>query len=898
MPRNLLSFPAICPQMKPPYSFRKLHHWLKPRKIGVWIGLAIATFGLVLSTAAVAQIPGDGAIELSVEPERIERLDPVQLEREGRALYDRGQFRAAAGTWQEAARTFTARGDLLGQAGSLSYRSMALYELGELEAAQTDLDRAFQLLSLEPGTGSHGILAQILNNRGRIQLALGDAQGALETWQQASEAYHAIDDRAGELGATVNQALALQSLGLYRRARRILEGVEEQLAGVPDSRVKAAGLRNLGITLQMVGDPNRSQAVLETALAIDRQFNFPPDLSATLRALGNTARALPDPEAALTYYREAVRAADELPHLEIPAGLNALGVLVQLERTEEAFELASTLRQNLNRLSIGRSTVYAKVNFAEHLIDLTSNHLDPERADLALVLQDLATLLGEAIETAGALQDPRAESYATGQLAHLYEASDRFDDAAALTQEALRISLGNRATDITAKWATQLGRILKRQGKLEDAIAAYSEAVRALRTLRQDLVSINTDVQLSFQESVEPVYRELVGLLLQSPNPSQANLVKARETIENLQIAELDNFFREACLTTQPIAIDELDPTAAVIYPIVVPISNASPSQTRIEVLLSLPGKPLKNYKTVIPQAQFEETLDRFRQSLSLSFPKSERLAIYARVYDWLIRPIVTDLESSRIETLVFVLDGSLRNLPMAVLYDGERYAIEKYNLALSPGLQLLEPQPLDRTQLQATIGGLSEARQGFPALPNVEFELERIGEKIISEVWLDGEFTTETVRSAIASTDRPILHLATHGQFSSNVDETFILTWDGRIPITELASLLQARDETRTRTIELLVLSACQTAKGDNRAILGLAGFAVKSGARSTLGTLWTVRDRSTADLIARFYQELSVPGTRKSQALRKAQLFLMEQPGYEHPFFWAPFVLVGNWL
>ncbi|MDY6941019.1 MAG: CHAT domain-containing protein [Cyanobacteriota bacterium] len=886
-----------------PHFFTVRHRWLKSWKIWLRIGLAVATFVLVVSTTALAQIPSGETRPISVE---LDATTPLLLEREGRELYDGGQFSAAADAWGEAARQFAALGDILGQAGSLSYRSMALYELGEFEAAQADLDRALQLLPLDDRPGGRAILAQVLNNLGRIQLARGNAQLALDTWRDAFEAYEAIEDRSGALGASINQAIALQALGLYRQASSLLDRVDAQLTDDLDSRLQATGLRNLGIALQVVGDLKRAREVLERSLVASRQLDFAPEISATLRALGNTARVSEDPETALAYFQEAAIAARELPGPEISARLNILSLLVELERWEEAREQTQILRDRMGSLPIGRSTVYAKVNFAENLIRLELQRSpqrpssSPQRPTLERgeTFAELAQLLAEAIEIARTLEDSRAESYATGQLAHVYEVGDRLDDATALTQKALSLSLGNGATDITAKWATQLGRILKRQGQFQEAISAYSEAVRALGILRKDLVSIDPDIQFSFQESIEPVYRELVGLLLQSPHPSQANLIEARETIEALQIAELDNFFREACLTAQSVSIDDLDPTAAVIYPIILPMSEATTPQTRIEVLLSLPGEPLRNYKTVLPQEEFDETVSQFRQSLSLSFPKSKRLATYSLVYDWLLRPIETDLEERGIETLVFVLDGSLRNLPMSVLFDGDRYLLEKYSLALAPGLQLLEPQSLDNSELKASIGGLSKSSQGFPALPYVEFELEQVEETIASEVWLDGEFTTEAIRGAIAQTARPILHLATHGQFSSNASETFILTWDGRIPVTELGTLLQSRDETRDRAIELLVLSACQTAKGDNRAILGLAGFAVKSGARSTLGTLWTVWDRSTAKLMARFYQELSVPGTHKSEALRQAQLSLLQQPEYEHPFYWAPFVLVGNWL
>ena len=139
-------------------------------------------------------------------------------------------------------------------------------------------------------------------------------------------------------------------------------------------------------------------------------------------------------------------------------------------------------------------------------------------------------------------------------------------------------------------------------------------------------------------------------------------------------------------------------------------------------------------------------------------------------------------------------------------------------------------------------------------------------------------------------------MHIATHGQFSSQADRTFIVAWNSQINVKELDNLLRRREQEKPRPIELLVLSACETADGDNRAALGLAGVAVRAGARSTLATLWRVNDKSTATLMVKFYQELAKEGVTKAQALRRAQLSLLENE-YKSPYYWAPFVLVGNW-
>jgi CHAT domain-containing protein len=163
------------------------------------------------------------------------------------------------------------------------------------------------------------------------------------------------------------------------------------------------------------------------------------------------------------------------------------------------------------------------------------------------------------------------------------------------------------------------------------------------------------------------------------------------------------------------------------------------------------------------------------------------------------------------------------------------------------------------------------------------------------TNILLNQSFTQTQLAGKLESIAFPIVHLATHGQFSSQAENTFLLTWEGRIQAKDLDQLL--RDRQNRPPIELLILSACQTATGDKRAALGLAGVAVRSGARSTIASLWSVQDDSTATLITQFYKALKQPGITRSEALRQAQLSLLRSPDYQHPYYWAPFVLVGNW-
>jgi CHAT domain-containing protein len=179
--------------------------------------------------------------------------------------------------------------------------------------------------------------------------------------------------------------------------------------------------------------------------------------------------------------------------------------------------------------------------------------------------------------------------------------------------------------------------------------------------------------------------------------------------------------------------------------------------------------------------------------------------------------------------------------------------------------------------------------------LPAVEKEVSEISRKVSGATLLNQQFTSQKLAEQVKTMGAGIVHLATHGQFSSRQEDTFLLTWDGRVNVKDLAELLQNRD--RDRAIELLVLSACDTAAGDDRAVLGLAGLAVKSGARSTIATLWPVKDRAAALLMTKFYEQLLQPGATKAKALQQAQVSLLRKTDYEDPFFWSAFVLVGNW-
>jgi CHAT domain-containing protein len=393
------------------------------------------------------------------------------------------------------------------------------------------------------------------------------------------------------------------------------------------------------------------------------------------------------------------------------------------------------------------------------------------------------------------------------------------------------------------------------------------------------------------------VFLELADLLLRraagDPVARQPGLLRARGVVENLKTAELADYFEDECLAqlqARAAPLDRLlaEAQAAVLYPVILP--------DRLELLLSLPDGTLARAAAPVSAAELERSAGRLRlalQGLGDALPHARQL------HEWLIAPIAGELAGHDVATLVFVPDGPLRSIPLAALHDGERYLVERYAVATSPGLSLLDPRPIARTKVRLLAAGLTESVGGFPPLPQVGEELRAIGALYAGGTVLqDAAFDAARLAAELEAVPYTVVHVASHAQFSSDPEQTFVLTHDGRLGLDGLERLL-APSRFREEPVELIALSACETAAGDDRAALGLAGVAVKAGARSALATLWQVSDEATAVAAAEFYRQLgAADAPSKAEALRRAQLMLLADGRYREPFYWAPFLLIGNWL
>jgi CHAT domain-containing protein len=295
-------------------------------------------------------------------------------------------------------------------------------------------------------------------------------------------------------------------------------------------------------------------------------------------------------------------------------------------------------------------------------------------------------------------------------------------------------------------------------------------------------------------------------------------------------------------------------------------------------------------------------------------------------LYDWIITPLKPDLDTHNIETLVFSLDKGFRAMPVAALYDGQKFLVEQYSLALIPSFSLTD------TRYQALQGskmlgmGITQSTGGQSPLPSVAIEVPTLTNQIWQgSGYLDQQSTIEQFKTLTQQERFSIIHLATHALFNpGKVNESYIQFWNERLTLPQLRDISLSQKWTTAPNIEMLVLSACQSALGSDQAELGFTGLALQAGVKTAVGSLWSVSDEGSLGLMNEFYRSLKTAPTR-SGALREAQLGLLQGQvkvtegqlqlkdgtkvalpnvtaqqknlSFTHPYYWSAFTMIGNW-
>jgi CHAT domain-containing protein len=686
-------------------------------------------------------------------------------------------------------------------------------------------------------------------------------------------------------------ATAYRNLGQYNQAFKILQQAEKVAQGhkyFADYAMILCKLSELYIATQQFEPANLAIA---KALKVARKSGQSLVLAHVLNHQGNWLVTQANYLQALAVYEESARLAK-------PSGDEVLA--------------SKTLLNQLQVILLQKDyvTLLAKLPPAEQQLQHLPDNYDKAfnfiilgrlaQRSLASVHRSQFMLIAyrafeQAKQAAVRLPNSRLSAYAYGYLGELYQDDQRYEEALYFTQQAVFFAQQANMEDNLYRWYWQQGRLLKIQGQEIAAIRSYQQAIIHLRTMRH-----TANQASSVPLPLETIYVELTDLLLEqahhadSVERQKSWLIQARDTIEQLKARELQNYFQDDCVTSlqaKMTSLEGVDKHAAVLYPITLP--------KRTELLLSLPTGDIQQFTIAVDEEVLRQTVYEFREQLT-NRTHYQFVPPAQQLYQWLIMPLLATLRVQQVDTLIVVPNNFLRTIPLAALYDGEQFLIEQFALAITPGITLTEPKPIKTQQVQVLLGGLTEGVQDFDPLPHVNEELRQLQGLFAANQYnllKNQDFSLAKLQEVFQSTPYSIIHIASHGQFDKDPNKTFLLTYDGKLTINQLERLMRL-SEFREEPVELLTLSACQTAVGDEQAALGLAGVALKAGARSAIATLWFINDMAASTLVTEFYRQLQQFSISKAKALQNAQKMMLHHPQLQHPAFWSAFLLIGNWL
>ncbi|MEO5330566.1 MAG: CHAT domain-containing protein [Magnetococcus sp. YQC-5] len=693
----------------------------------------------------------------------------------------------------------------------------------------------------------------------------------------------------------VPMGMAAQSLGLFPDAASYFQEARALADRTETEDDNAYVMMAQGDYLLASDQPNEAVKLLQEGVALARKSAATPFLAALLNNLGNALLVQRSFLLSEEVFQEAVTLArkqnDGLLEGKILINMAHL-TLRQSDWGKTAARLDDAIKQIASQPE-SRWQGFALVTLGHMALRLTQQNVT-HQPSMTLVALDA---LQKAAKVARHQEDWKSLSYALGYQGELYEHEHRWKDAEKLTSEAIFYAKNAGSSENLYLWEWQQGRLAKAQNRLTTAQDWYRSAVKTLGLVRHDFHLGLRDTPDSFRDLIGPVYYQLADLLLQQSakesdsKRKEAILVEARNIIETLKTAEMQNLFHDDCvaaLNSKQTALDHVLQKTVIYYPI--PLSD------RLELLLTLPSG-MKQIVVPVRSGDLEEEVKQLRSQLEAGqgtgyLPHAQRL------YRWLMEPILAELQSAGVDTIVVVPDGALRTIPFAALHDGKAFLVERFALAITPSLRLTEPKSLMQGgSISLLVNAMSKAAGGFPPLPNVPGEVEHVRGLFPGRVLMDDAFTVRDAVGALATEPYSIVHIASHGQFDRDPKKTFLLASDGKLSLDRLQEMI-GQSKFREQPVELLTLSACQTAVGDDRAALGLAGVALKAGARSALASLWFVDDEATAGLVTAFYQNIRDTRQSKAIALKNAQQKLIHNKSTEHPGLWAAFILIGNWL
>jgi len=793
----------------------------------------------------------------------------------GETYQNMGNFAPAIASKKHALDLYKEAGDLKRQGWVIESLGTAYVAIGDfktgLEQFQTALD-----ISLKTDDTEH----QARNYRflGDSYGFLGDQTTALDYYERTRKLAASRGDAWTEYSAISRSGAAYIALGRYEEATETYQRVLNWARTSKVPPAETAALQGLGGARRGAGDFNSSIAYLEEALVLSRRLNERLREADELNGLGESLWARGDAAPAIVRFAEALRLARErsLAGTESVALRNLMAAWRTAGRPQlavfygkQAVNLFQAVRMNISQLDpqMQRSYVRSKEQIYRELADL-------------LIAEGR---LPEAQQVLGFLKQEEFREYIRG---------------GSSTDATKRLELTPEEAALEARYQEIEGQLIPLAQRSSQLVAKRSRS----ESEDAELERINANLKIAGQR-----YQAFLDSLASEFNASSDAKARVYEVRE-----------AQGLMGT----LRELGPGTVALYTIV--------GADRYSVILVTPDIQ-KAATYPVAAADLARKVLAFRELLQN--PASDPRPLAQELYKILVGPIARDLEQAQARTLMWSLDGVLRYVPFSALHDGRGYLVERYRSSVFT--------PAGDSHLKDAAGswrsglgvGVSKAQPGFEPLPDVAGELRGIikdpsgnGDGVLrGRVLLDEAFTESALRAELGQ-EPPVVHVASHFQFRpGNEADSFLLLGDGRrLSVGELRTSWNF-----FKGVDLLTLSACDTAVGGagatGKEVESFSVFAQRNGAKSVVATLWPVADTSTRVLMERFYRaRMQSKGTSKAEALQTAQLALLrgDDPSsgsagtrarrakaaaqsasgestsrYQHPFYWAPFLLIGNW-
>ncbi|OCQ95114.1 hypothetical protein BCR12_06885 [Limnothrix sp. P13C2] len=792
--------------------------------------------------------------------------------------------------------------------------------------------------------------ANSLGNLGNAYYSLGQFQRAIDFHEQHRAIAREIGDRKGEANALGNLGNDYDSLGQYQRA---IEYHEQSLAidrEIGDRQGEAASLGNLGNAYDSLGQYQRAIDFHEQSLAIQREIGDRNGEASSLIGLGNAYRSLGQYQRAIDFHEQSLAIAREIGDRQGEAASlgnlgNAYLSLGQFQRAIDFYEQSLVMVREIGDRQ-GEANALGNLGNVYNSLGKVQRAIDFYQQALAL---------------AQAVQSRETERINLGNLGRTFQKQEQTEAAIAFYKQSVNVTesirqeirgldrtLQQSYTDSVANTYRRLANLLLTEGRLLEAqevldlltlqeIREYNRGTRA---------TVNTQGQVEYTKLEAQIIQEHGSLIefdrkvLECEQPEnncadKARLVQQRdalnqEFLQTIKKAQLDSQARQrndestenpTLLARKAAEIVRQQPGTILIQTFVQREKETDNKKGKLW-LLWVAGNTAGKIDREIDSLDFANTVRDFRDALSRPDGDPAKIRQLGRkLYDWLIKPLESELQQNQIQHLIFRLDRELRYIPIAALHDGNQFLIERYTVA-----NILTIATTNTTDRRSTTPegdrilalGKTENYGDFGPLPHVKDEIAAIVRNPAQgnsglypgDGYLDRQFTLDALQQNLYG--RRLLHIATHGKFSpAGITESYLLLGDnGRLAMSDIHSL------THLDGLHLAVLSACQTGlsgdpagdldRSDGREINSLThAFTAEGGAKAILASLWNVNDRSTSLLMREFYRRLAAdPKLTKAEALRQSQIAFLkgeltrsgDVDNPAHPFYWSPFVLTGN--